>query len=202
MSYYVSRQMQWPDGQLYVEIAGGGLDYSSPGMLSGDWDGEGEYTDPREAAENAWTLFVKWIGKEPKEDIRISWGYNMDMFVISEDDMTKSKEELDTWAEKEYESLAKCYKCGELVIEEWKWIDHDDYDEDLIFCSENCVEQAHWDWLKENAEKCACCEEPALEEHTIPELEGEIFCSEQCVYSFYEEHLQIQADIKLDAAFG
>jgi len=145
--YYVSRQMQWPDGMMYVEIAVGGLDYSSPGMLANDLGGEGEYTDPREAASVAWELAKIWQEREPEEEIHLAYGYNMDMFAIPEADTVQEKVELDTWAEAEYNSLPMCAQCGELIENEPLYLES--WGEDSQFCSENCAHLCYCDWTEE-----------------------------------------------------
>ena len=150
--YYVSRQLQWPDGMMYVEIAVGGLDYSSPGMLANDLGGEGDYSDPREAANAAWELAKIWQEKEPEEEIHLAYGYNMDMFVIPEEDTVTERAELDAWAETEYNSLPKCNRCGETfdgqgyILYDW---------DEFVYCSETCAELTGWEYYNELEEEVA-----------------------------------------------
>ena len=50
MSYVVSRQIYWPDGEHVVEVAVGGLDYAGADCI----EIVGIYDDPREAVEDTY----------------------------------------------------------------------------------------------------------------------------------------------------
>jgi len=61
MPYAVTRQSYWPEGQLAVEVAGGGLDYCNPDALVGKYPGEfEEFLDPREAVKTAIEICREW----------------------------------------------------------------------------------------------------------------------------------------------
>ena len=116
MPYYVSRQCYWPDGDLVVEIAGGGLDYANADMLTTLWpaSGEGqEYDDPRAALQAAIQVRHLWQMVEPDETVRIevgfTGGYTMPFCEYPND------EYLVEWAKQEYDSLPKCDRCGDLL---------------------------------------------------------------------------------------
>lgn len=137
--WFVSRQSYWgvdPDDQYVVEIANGGLDYANPDMLTAKYAGEGEeYSDPREAVEAALEIAKLWKQDHPELKIGIahgSTGGDTMPFEASE------VEELKAWAEKAYESLPKCDRCGELRKETWHITDDPDFGQ---FCSEYCVEE-------------------------------------------------------------
>jgi hypothetical protein len=149
MSYFVSRQMYWPDGDAVVEIAVGGSDVSGCDMLVAKYAGEGEeYADPREALQaavdirEAWKQDARkrengeWISEVNADEIRIEAGSGMD--VQGGYDFPEN-EELRSWAEKELERLPKCDRCGE-IIEDKKKVTLWDYD-DSAFCCEGCAER-------------------------------------------------------------
>lgn len=136
--WYVSRQNYWPDGDLVVEVAFGGGDYSNPDQLSVKYGklGEGqEYSDPREAIKVAIVIRNTWNEDNNIEsEVRVGYtGGNTIPFEGGESD-----EELLNWAEKRYLTLSKCDHCGRLIEKE-PWERFDDSD-NLKFCSEYCAE--------------------------------------------------------------
>ena len=73
--WVVTRQHQYPDGELVVEISGGGKDYTNPGALSSNYPGEfEEIDDPREAIETAIDIALSWQAESPKDEILIAVG--------------------------------------------------------------------------------------------------------------------------------
>lgn len=139
--WFVSRQSYWgvdPDDQNVVEIAQGGLNYANPDMLVSKYAGEGEeYTDPREAVNNAIEIAKQWQKDQPKLKISIASGYTGGNTIPFE---ASSVEELKAWAEKTYEELPKCDQCGDLLPEEY-YIAHGDPDLGK-FCREYCADKA------------------------------------------------------------
>jgi len=100
MTYFVSRQCYWPDGQLTVEIAGGGLDYANPDMLVEKYKhlGEGrEYEDPMEAAEAAIEIARAWRMDAPDERISVATGCTMGFTMPFE---PSSQKKVLAWARK------------------------------------------------------------------------------------------------------
>lgn len=92
--WFVRRQMYWPDGQLCVEIAAGGLDYSNPDMLVEKYQGAGEgqeYEDPEEAAEAAIEIHKLWSRDCPDEEIHIAHGFTGGLFKTLNYDRRQSK---------------------------------------------------------------------------------------------------------------
>jgi hypothetical protein len=136
MVWFVSRQRYWPDGDLMVEIAGGGRDYSNPDMFSPKYPGEGkEYADPREAVKAALTIRDLWKKDAPDEEIGVdegcTGGWTMP-FDGSDDDT------LIAWAEKEYADLEKCALCGKILpAKRERWQANDWSGEE--YCSEDCA---------------------------------------------------------------
>lgn len=134
--WFVSRQSYWPDGELVVEIAGGGRDYANPDMLFPQWVrlGEGqEFSDPREAATSAITIAQAWRHADPDAEITVRHGTTCGFTVPFEE---SSDEEVLAWAEHLYQTLPKCDRCGDVLHEVWRL--HDDLEE-YVFCSETCA---------------------------------------------------------------
>lgn len=139
MSYFVSRQKYWGEDRNVVEIAIGGCDYANPDMLVPKFKGEGkDYDDPREAANVALEIQRAWNEVCPICNAEIAYGYTGGSTLPFDE---ASKQELLDWANKEYESLDKCARCGCLLgkpRDRYKHIDFDDEE----FCSEFCAEES------------------------------------------------------------
>jgi hypothetical protein len=136
MSYYVSRQVYWPEGQHVVEIAPG-LNHASADMLTALYKrlGEGqEFDDPREAAEAAILVRRQWA-KDSAKRVGLSFG-DAD---LGWEAWTQKK--LLAWADKMHEKVPKCDWCGEVLGskrgDRWQ---HQDFP-DETFCSERCIEK-------------------------------------------------------------
>lgn len=136
MKFFVSRQLEWPDANLLVEVVCGGQDFANPGMLTVRWKslGEGqEFTNPVEAAEAAIKIRDAWKAVEV-EEIEITFGATGGMTLS----LPRMKDkELLAKAEEILESLPKCAQCSEVLGKET--FTHDLSDEDK-FCSSNCSE--------------------------------------------------------------
>jgi len=147
--YFVSRQKYWPDGRCVVEIANGGLDYANPDMLNPKFNGEGrEYIDPREALMVARQIAKEWKNSNPKLEIEIGAGCTGG-FTLPFDG--KDNEELDKWAETQYNNLKKCDHCGDVIDNNNKNKQFIIQDlEDCVFCSENCAEIYYYNYIENN----------------------------------------------------
>ena len=136
MKWFVSRQSYWgvePEDQYLVEIAQGGCDYAIPDMLVEKYDGEGEeYTDPREAVKSAIEIAKQWSNDAPELTVNIGHGSTGGMTIPFEGD---GPEELIKWANKRWETLPKCDRCGDILPEEHFIL------EDEKFCREYCCEE-------------------------------------------------------------
>lgn len=136
MKFYVSRQLQWPEGEKVVEIVQGGRDYANPGHLTIMFPrlGEGEeFTDPREACEAAIAIRDMWKGLD-SDPIHISFGCTLGFTAPLdryEDQVLREK------AEALYQTLPKCGQCGDIVGKD-KY-HHQFSSED--FCSSQCAEK-------------------------------------------------------------
>ena len=103
MLFFVSRQSYWPDGQLTVEIAGGGLDYANPDMLVEEYKhlGEGkEFDDPVEATEAAIEIARAWRRDAPGKCIGVASGYTGGCTIPFE---PSTQKDLLKWARKQSE---------------------------------------------------------------------------------------------------
>lgn len=136
MPYVVTRQMQWPNGKLIVEVSEGDLDYTNPDALVQKYQGEfEEFDDPREAADIAIEIMKLWKENDPSEEIFLGYGCTCGMTIPFED---CTPEELKAWAQKAYEATPECNECREKITgEEWKIAERTD---NLKFCSEDCAE--------------------------------------------------------------
>jgi len=137
--WFVSRQCYWgvePNEQNVVEIASGGCDYANPDMLVEKYNGEAEtYTDPREAVTAAIEIAKQWKKDCPSLTIGIAHGFTGGYTMPFEASEVK---ELKDWAEKTYQELPKCDRCGDLLPKEHYILPEDP---DVKFCREYCAEK-------------------------------------------------------------
>lgn len=150
-AYCVTRQRQWPDGDLCVELSSGSFDYINPGML-GSKGLIGEYSLALEAAEAAIADALEWQ-KEESEPVHIGWGYTggwtmpFDLNPLDEDTFTELRE----WAQKRDDKLDRCAYCGNpITSDEWHFNDYSD--KDTKFCSEHCADKDYQEQWKANHE--------------------------------------------------
>ena len=137
--YIVTRQCQWPTGELVVEISTGGWDYINPDALVEKYPGEFvEFNDPREAVEAAIAIAKAWQKDEPGKNIGIAAGYTGGYTMPFE---PQSIEELKRWADEEYAQLPKCGHCGKPVPEGKGYYIHGLND---VFCSESCASEVFY----------------------------------------------------------
>ena len=136
--YTVTRQLQWPDGNLMIEISEGGFDYVNPDMLSPKYDQEGEsFDNPIDAVDAALQILKDWQHDEPNNHIGIGYGATLGFTApFDESDIAEIK----AWAQKEYDRLPKCDRCGEIITDEYRIYD-DPFE--MRFCSEQCAEQTY-----------------------------------------------------------
>lgn len=136
--FFVSRQHYYYSGEHIVEIATGGCDYAGSDMLATKYSGEGcEYDDPREAVKAAIEIRDAWKADKPKLEIEIAAGSTGGMGIELEPQ--DSDEELVAWAEKAYEKLPKCDRCGKPLGKEHYTLK----ETDEKFCSEFCAEESY-----------------------------------------------------------
>lgn len=137
--YAVTRQRYWPEGRPVVEIAYGGLDYCNPDALVTAYPGEfEEYTDPREAVKVGIAILKRWQ-KDGAKDATIAVGATLGFTMPFDSD---TPENAVAWAEKAWESLPKCDRCGEVLPEKYYSNADSEWSDDK-FCSEYCAEEAY-----------------------------------------------------------
>ena len=136
MPFTVTRQLQWPEGTPVVEISCGGLDYTNPDALSPRYSGEFEtYDDPRKAVDAAIAICKAWR-KDGEKRARVGTGATGGMTMPFE---TCTFREAKDWAQRRYEDLPKCDRCGTILGE--ITYRNGDLDPDHRFCSEYCAEE-------------------------------------------------------------
>lgn len=140
--FTVTRQNQWPDGTLCVEISQGGEDYSNPCMMGVKYPklGEGETFDGLSPAVTAGIAVYKaWQADDPNAEIFIAVGNTGgDTMPFDGDILTPEVEAALNKKATEFDAkLEHCAQCGE-VMEHTKfgW-----YGDDNDCCSQECAEK-------------------------------------------------------------
>ena len=137
-NYCVTRQIQWPDGDLCVELSVGSSDYTNPGGLMGYLS---EHDLAIEAAEEAIAEALKWQ-KETTEEVFIGWGCTggwtmpFDLETLDDETFTRLRE----WAKERDDKLPKCDHCGNPIAGD-DWWTNAYSDSDTRFCSESCADR-------------------------------------------------------------
>ncbi len=151
MTWTVTRQCQWPDGDNIVEVSDGGIDYTNPDALAAKYSGEfQEFDDPREAAETAIEICKMWRHDRPKDKPKVGCGATWGMTMPFDPSTFK---ELRTWAKLLWDKLEKC-GCGKPLPEKKKRWQADDWS-GQEFCSEYCAnkeQEYQQQWEAENKE--------------------------------------------------
>lgn len=137
MPFFVTKQRNWPDGELVVQIMRGrSFDCVGAGHI-GDV-GECEYLDPTEAVAAAKQAAGDWHQCEGIEYGPISKPGQLYMEFAHKDDEDEYRE-LEDWAKFQLESLPKCDHCGEL-LGKTVYTNHFHGDGEK-FCSDYCAEE-------------------------------------------------------------
>ena len=146
--YTITRQRQWPEGAPVVEISTGGLDYTNPDALAAKYNGEfEEFDNPMEAVEAAILICRAWR-KDGETLAGIGYGNTLGMTIPFD---TTSEEELRAWGKAQYEALAKCPMCGDIMEGAEEWYEAGTYspegefwpyDDGEKYCSEHCSGKA------------------------------------------------------------
>ena len=146
MSYTVSRQKQWPNGDPVVEVSEGGIDYCNPDALVSAYEGEfQEYRDPREAVKVAINICRAWR-KDGEKKASVGVGCTGGMTMPFEMCSFKNAE---AWAKERWKELEKCPVCGEIVEEMKEWYEAGEwfgnefipFGDGAKYCSEYCAEK-------------------------------------------------------------
>jgi len=150
----VTRQCQWPDGDLVVEVSEGGLDYTNPGALCARYEGEFETFDSKvEAVTTAIKIAKAWQIDSPDEEIEIATGGTMGFTMPFPGEplndeifagMLQEAQEVD-------DALPKCDHCATILGRD-KWKNENSSWSGCVFCSENCANVAQEFDEREDAE--------------------------------------------------
>lgn len=150
--FTVTRQNRWIDGVRVVEISQGGSDYTNADALSKKYDGEFEtFTGMLPAVKKGIEIAQQWQKDQPEEKIFVGIGCThgmsmpFDEMELTEENITDLLEE----AKKHDEKLPKCDRCGDLLPEERHRYRLMPPFEEEEFCSENCADNAYWDYMAE-----------------------------------------------------
>ena len=165
--FVVTRQHQWATGDLVVEIAQGGRDYSNPDALVKKYPGEfDEHIGKLEAVKVAIAILRAWQADEPKKKILIGEGFTHgDTMPFEGERLTKKLEKAMLKAAQEFDDkLPKCGRCGELLGGKGERYGnehtmHMGGDESYPFCSTNCAENDYEEQERELAKAMADEEE-------------------------------------------
>lgn len=135
MGYFVSRQRDFKDSGLYVEIAVGGKVKAGEDILTARYTGEQKnLVDPRDAVNVSEQIFRHWdrdYGDEKKQ-LRIVGIETPLVFEFSTRGVAAAK----TWADRIFANMAKCGNCHKAMGNRDLY-EHEDLS-NLVFCSEMC----------------------------------------------------------------
>jgi hypothetical protein len=136
MGYYLSRQRDFKDNCLYVEISCTGSKNAGVDVLTARFPMEGKnYVDPRDAvrlAEDMYRLWDRQYGDETKR-LRIV-GIETPLYY---DFTTKGLDAAKTWADRIFANMTKCASCGKAMGNKEPY-NHDDL-ANVVFCTEYCI---------------------------------------------------------------
>lgn len=142
MGYYISRQRDYKDGGLYIEIAVGGKTKAGKDILTPRYEGElKNLIDPRDALSAAVNIHSHWdrdYGDEKKK-LRVVGGATTFSFEFSTKGIAAAK----SWADKIYSGMEKCGHCNKAMGK------RDPYSVDdipnAVFCTEVCCARKYRD---------------------------------------------------------
>lgn len=188
MPYTVSRQCYtFSETPYVVEISHGGMDSCGSDAYARRYAGELEtYEDPREAVEVALRIWEQWKKDKPELDIYIAHGFTAGSTLQLEPeedqvytDFESGKEivefsiedQLKQWAEREYENLEKCARCGDVLpVPRKRFTLCAPYgDKDEEYCSERCAEQTYEYYCEEEARLQQEIDQESPNAHKEPE---------------------------------
>lgn len=133
MTFIVTKQIHWPDGERMVEISLGGFDYVNPGCCSNFHS----FDFALEAANFALEMAKEW-GEKVQEEISVGYGYTHGCCMPFE---PSDQDELLQWAKEQDDALPCCDRCGKKIPnsdKEYRLID-DPFEQ--VFCSQFCAEE-------------------------------------------------------------
>jgi hypothetical protein len=142
MSVYISRQRDYSNDCLFVELAVGGPKNAGKDILTARYPGENKHlVDPRSCIDIAVEIHRRWnldYGDEQKK-LRIV-GITTPLVY---DFTTKGIAAAKTWADKAFANMDKCSACGR-PLGNHAIFEHANLANQL-FCAEVCVAKKHRD---------------------------------------------------------
>lgn len=150
MAFYLSRQRQYPEGFLYIEIAINGKAHAGPDVLTPKFSAElRNFVNPKDAIRLAEEVYNQWsIYSDEIIKLRI---VGKDMAPIILDCNKRGFEAANLWADKVYSGMKKCGNCnkpmGNRDVFETEDISN------LVFCSEVCISRKYRDMFGVEAPK-------------------------------------------------
>lgn len=144
MGYFISRQRDFKDNGLYIEVAVGGKVKAGEDILTIRYTGEQKnLVDPRDAINIAESIYRSWekdYGDERKK-LRIVGLTTPLVYEFSSAGVAAAKQ----WANKVFEGMKKCGNtaCGKAMGSRDPY-EHDDL-ANLVFCTELCCARKYRD---------------------------------------------------------
>lgn len=136
MGYHLSRQRDFNDNCLYLEIASGGPKKAGPDVLTIRYPGEGKnLVDPRDAINNAAAIYKLWerdYGDETKR-LRVVGEAKPLVYDCTPKGFAAAK----LWADKAFANMAKCGSCSKAMGNKDPY-EHEDLT-NAVFCNEQCL---------------------------------------------------------------
>lgn len=149
MGYFVSRQRDYKDNCLYVEVAVGKTN-AGKDILTSRYPGEQKnLVDPRDAIRIAEEIYRKWdrdYGDEKKRLKIIS--SNISIYEFSAMGIAAAR----NWADNIYKSMTKCGSCNRPISSSKQTYEHEHL-VNLIFCTEACCGKRYRDVYGQEPEK-------------------------------------------------
>lgn len=203
MTQVITRQNQWPDGDMVVEVSGGGIDYTNPDALAAKYRGEfEEINDPREAIDTAIKIAKQWQTDHPELQIKIATGSTggFTMPFVTDDTVRLNAEELAAAVE-EYMNSGPNMPKGLLR----KWAENavakdypDGWNEPLFAALRKDAAERY-----EKLPKCDHCGELLPDERhrfKIDGLDDQEFCREYCAEEAWAEQERFNAELEAEEA--
>lgn len=136
MSFFISRQREFKNNQLFVEIAVGGKKNAGEDLLTKRYESEQKnLVDPRDSVNVAERIYKKWQldYHDEKKQLKIVGKDFCDVYEFDPKGLKSARD----WANKTFASMTKCGACNKAMGNREKF-DHSDLSTS-VFCSEICI---------------------------------------------------------------
>ena len=149
--FTVTRQIQWPGGDRVVEISQGGIDYTNPGALSPQFEGEFEtFVGLTPAVKAAFAIAHQW------KNGRVAVGHTHGMTMPFEDGVRANRRgfvKLMKQAVAFDAKLERCVECGDILPDVDKRWGVFGWDGECNCCSEYCADERCRSYMREIEEE-------------------------------------------------